>query len=146
MERASDVTIDFPLPFKTATALGNFTIILVGYHRPQSPHYLNFPSSMNLSTSLGRVRLIGLMEGWSFVILLFIAMPLKYLADQPAAVRIVDMAHGVLFLILIAAALQAQVKEPNWTFKRTFLVCLGALLPFGPFVVDAKILKPLEKA
>lgn len=100
---------------------------------------------MKLSTNLGRVRLIGLIEGWSFVVLLFIAMPLKYLADQPSAVRIVGMAHGVLFLLLIAAALQAQVNEDNWPFKRTFLVCLGALLPFGPFIVDAKVLKPLEQ-
>jgi integral membrane protein len=99
---------------------------------------------MQLSTSLGRVRLLSLIEGWSFVVLLFIAMPLKYFADQPAAVRVVGMAHGILFLLLIAAALQAQVNEPRWPFKRTVFICLGALLPFGPFVVDAKILKPLE--
>ena len=101
---------------------------------------------MHLSSYLGRVRLISLMEGWSFVILLFIAMPLKYFADQPLAVRIVGMAHGVLFLILIAATLQAQLNEDNWSFKRTFLICLGALLPFGPFIVDAKILKPLDQS
>ena len=101
---------------------------------------------MQLSTHLGRVRLISLMEGWSFVVLLFIAMPLKYFADQPLAVRIVGMGHGVLFLILIAAALQAQFNEDHWPLKRTFFVCLGALLPFGPFIVDAKMLKPLEKS
>lgn len=101
---------------------------------------------MKLSTTLGRLRLIGLIEGWSFVVLMFVAMPLKYLADQPAAVSVVGMAHGVLFLLLIAAALQAQFNEDNWPFKRTFFVCLGAFLPFGPFVVDAKILKPLEQA
>ena len=101
---------------------------------------------MKLSSTLGRLRLISLIEGWSFVVLIFIAMPLKYLADQPAAVSVAGMAHGVLFLLLIAAALQAQVHEDNWPFQRTFFVCLGALLPFGPFVVDAKILKPLAQA
>jgi integral membrane protein len=100
---------------------------------------------MSLSTALGRVRLIGLCEGWSFVILLFVAMPLKYFADQPMAVRIVGMAHGVLFLGLIAAALQAQVEEDNWPLKRTALIVLGALLPFGPFVVEKRILKPLAE-
>ncbi|MEJ6601794.1 MAG: DUF3817 domain-containing protein, partial [Verrucomicrobiia bacterium] len=98
---------------------------------------------MNLSTALGRVRLFGLIEGWSFVVLLFIAMPLKYLADQPMAVKIVGMAHGGLFLLLCVAALQAQVSEANWPFKRTIYIILGAIFPFGPFIVEAKILKPL---
>ena len=64
---------------------------------------------MNLSTALGRLRLAGLLEGWSFVVLLFIAMPLKYAAGQPEAVRVVGMAHGVLFLAYLAAILIAQV-------------------------------------
>ena len=100
---------------------------------------------MQLNTPLGRVRLLGLIEGWSFVVLLFIAMPLKYMADQPMAVSIVGMAHGVLFLALCAAALQAQIEEENWPQKRTALIFLGALIPFGPFIVEAKILKPLAK-
>ncbi len=98
---------------------------------------------MNFSIALGRVRLLGLIEGWSFVVLLFIAMPLKYLADQPMAVRIVGMAHGMLFLALCAAALQAQVEEDKWPLKRTIYIVLGALFPFGPFIVEAKILRPL---
>lgn len=101
---------------------------------------------MKLSTALGRVRLLSLIEGWSFVVLLFVAMPLKYLADQPMAVRVVGMAHGVLFLALIAAALQAQIEEDNWPLKRTALIVLGALLPFGPFVVEKRLLAPLAEA
>ena len=97
---------------------------------------------MTFSTPLGRVRILGLIEGWSFVVLLFIAMPLKYFADQPMAVRIVGMAHGVLFLALCAAALQAQVEDEKWPLKRTAAVILGALLPFGPFVVEKRILAP----
>jgi integral membrane protein len=101
---------------------------------------------MNFSTALGRVRLLGLIEGWSFVLLIFVAMPLKYLADQPAAVSVVGMAHGVLFLALCAAALQAQVNEEGWPLKRTAIIIIGALLPFGPFVVEAKVLKPLAES
>ena len=97
---------------------------------------------MTLSTSLGRLRIIGLCEGWSFVLLLFIAMPLKYFADQPIAVKIVGMAHGILFLALAAAALQTHLED-NWPVKRTGLVILGALLPFGPFVVESRILRAL---
>ena len=100
---------------------------------------------MNLSTPLGRVRLLGIIEGWSFVLLLFVAMPLKYLAGYPQAVSVVGMAHGILFLALVAAALQAQVEDETWPLKRTAIVTLGALLPFGPFVVEVKILKPLAE-
>ncbi len=98
---------------------------------------------MNLTSSLGRVRVLGLMEGWSFVILLFVAMPLKYIWDKPEAVSIVGMVHGVLFIGLCAAALQAQINEDGWPLKRTAIIVLGALLPFGPFVVEAKVLRPL---
>lgn len=73
-------------------------------------------------------------------------MPLKYFASYPQAVSVVGMAHGILFLALVAAALQAQVEDETWPLKRTAIVTLGALLPFGPFVVEAKILKPLAES
>ncbi|HTO03360.1 MAG TPA: DUF3817 domain-containing protein, partial [Opitutus sp.] len=50
-----------------------------------------------LKTPLSRLRFIGWWEGVSFLVLLGIAMPLKYLAGEPAAVRVVGMAHGILF-------------------------------------------------
>ena len=93
-----------------------------------------------LKTSLGRLRVIGWWEGISFLLLLGIAMPLKYFADWPQAVRVVGMAHGVLFLLYLWAAIQAAL-ERDWTWKRTALVLVASLLPAGPFVVDAKILR-----
>src|SRR3954463_9701707 len=100
---------------------------------------------MNLSTALGRLRLIGVLEGISFLVLLGIAMPLKYLAGHPEAVRIVGMAHGVLFLTYIAAITQAQIQSENWPWRRSGLVLLSSLLPFGPFVVDRKVLRGLAE-
>ena len=69
-------------------------------------------------TALRHLRLVALLEGSSFLVLLFIAMPLKYLADQPLAVRIVGSIHGLLFVIFMAALFRAgsvhrgKVKAP----------------------------------
>ena len=100
---------------------------------------------MNISSELGRLRLISLLEGWSFVLLLFVAMPLKYFADQPWAVKVVGMAHGVLFLLCLGAILQAHLAY-RWPVQRSLLLAVATLLPFGPFVADRRILRPLETA
>ena len=87
--------------------------------------------------------MVGWAEGVSFLLLLGVAMPLKYLAGQPGAVRVVGMAHGVLFLLYVAATVQAWV-EHGWSWKRAGLILLGSLLPAGPFVVDARVLREAE--
>lgn len=93
-----------------------------------------------LTTSIGRLRMIGFWEGVSFLVLLGIAMPLKYFAGEPGAVRVVGMAHGILFMLYLWAAIQAAL-EHDWPWKRTMLVLVASLLPAGPFVVDAKLLR-----
>lgn len=93
-----------------------------------------------IKTSIGRLRVIGIFEGISFLVLLLIAMPMKYFAGDPEPVRVVGMAHGVLFLLYVWAAIQAAL-EHDWTWKRTLLVLIASVLPAGPFVVDAKLLK-----
>lgn len=93
-----------------------------------------------LKTSIGRLRVNGFWEGVSFLVLLGIAMPLKYVWDEPAAVRVVGMAHGILFMLYVWAAIQAAL-EHDWDWKRTGLVLLASLLPAGPFIVDAKLLR-----
>ncbi|MCX6936858.1 MAG: DUF3817 domain-containing protein [Verrucomicrobia bacterium] len=98
-----------------------------------------------LSTSLGRLRLVGLLEGLSFLVLVLIAMPLKYLAGQPLAVRYVGMAHGVLFLLYLLALLPVAL-DYRWNWKTCALGVLASLLPGGPFVFDARVLKPLSDA
>jgi integral membrane protein len=97
-----------------------------------------------LKTPLGRLRVVGWWEGMSFLLLLGVAMPLKYFADWPLGVRVVGMAHGVLFLLYVLAAIQAAL-EYNWPWKRTALVLVASVLPAGPFVVDAKILRQAER-
>lgn len=82
-------------------------------------------------------RWLGRFEGISFLILLLIAMPLKYIWGKPEAVRAVGMAHGVLFLLYIFAAnFVAQQRE--WSKKVWALSYLAAVLPLGTFVFERK--------
>ena len=91
-----------------------------------------------LRSPVGRLRLVGLLEGVSFLLLLGVAMPLKYLAGMPGAVKAVGWAHGVLFVALCAALLQTVVVA-RWPVGRAALVFVAALVPFGPFAVDPRM-------
>ncbi len=84
------------------------------------------------------LRRIGQIEAVSFLLLLGVAMPLKYLAGQPLAVKIVGWAHGVLFVIFGLALLRVWITA-RWPFLRVVAVFIAALLPFGPFVVDRRM-------
>lgn len=95
---------------------------------------------MHLSDTLGRLRLTGLLEGLSFIILLAIAMPLKYLAGKPEMVSIVGMAHGVLFVLYIVLTVVAKIKYP-WSWRKMFLLWAASIVPFGTFYADYKMLR-----
>lgn len=90
--------------------------------------------------ALRRLRAIGLAEGVSFLILLGIAMPLKYLSDMPLVVTIVGWIHGLLFMALCAAVLQVK-RTLGWDIRPVGRVVLAGLLPFGPFVIDGWLRK-----
>jgi len=79
-----------------------------------------------------------MLEGASFVLLLFVAMPLKYMAGMPLAVRVVGMIHGLLFIAFCALLMQAKDAH-DWSGKKAFGFFLAALLPFGPFVIDGRL-------
>ena len=84
------------------------------------------------------LRHIGLIEGVSFLVLLLIAMPLKYLAGQPLAVKYTGWAHGVLFVIFCAALFRVWVSV-NWPVARCAVVFAASLIPLGPFLLDKKM-------
>jgi integral membrane protein len=90
------------------------------------------------STPVGRVRLVGIIEGISYLLLLGVAMPLKYLAGQPEAVRIVGMAHGVLFIVFSLILLLAWIGK-HLTFRWAVLAFIATLIPFGPWLIDKKL-------
>ena len=91
-------------------------------------------------TPIGRLRLIGIVEGISMLVLMFIAMPLKYFADRPDAVKITGWIHGLLFVVFVAAILYAYI-ERKWPFKKLVYGVIAAFLPFGTFVFDAQLKK-----
>jgi integral membrane protein len=84
------------------------------------------------------LRKVGIMEGWSFLILLFIAMPIKYLLGYPIGVKIVGPIHGFLFMWFLYQ-LYLFHKEYNYGIKFNFVAFLAALIPFGTFYLDKKL-------
>lgn len=88
--------------------------------------------------AIQRLRRLGVAEGISFLVLLGIAMPLKYWLGFPLAVKIVGWAHGIL-LILFALALAQAKKEARWSFTYAGVIFLAALVPFGPFMIDRRL-------
>lgn len=98
---------------------------------------------MNIKTPLGRLRLLALLEGISYL-LFAITMPLKYAMDIREPNLYVGMIHGWLFILYVALSFQNMYIH-KWPFRNSFLVLLASLIPFGTFVADSKILKPAQQ-
>lgn len=92
---------------------------------------------------IGNFRIIGFVEGISYLVLLFIAMPMKYMMGIPEATKIVGMIHGLLFILFLVILMQAAQKH-NFTSKDSTLFFVASLIPFGTFFTD-KRLKILEE-
>ncbi len=97
-----------------------------------------FCLELRMQITLPQLRGLGLMEGLSSIALFFIAMPLKYLAGLPEAVRIVGMLHGILFILYVIAGVRvAQTR--HWSFLRIAKLIAASIVPFGPFVFDRSL-------
>ncbi len=92
-----------------------------------------------------RFRKIGIFEGISTIALMGIAMPLKYFADMPEAVRITGSIHGLLFVVYVIA-LGMAASERLWSPLKTALYFVAAIVPFGPFVADHWLRRECEQA
>lgn len=92
---------------------------------------------MDISTK--SFKIISALEAISFLVLLGIAMPLKYIWDMPEMVRIVGMAHGVLFILYIIGAYFMKEKL-NWSWGTLGIVMICSVLPLGPFYAERKYL------
>jgi len=83
-------------------------------------------------------RIINTIEGYSYLILLFVAMPMKYLMGIAIATKIVGSIHGILFIAFLVLLLQAW-QEAKWGFKENLLFFVASLIPFGTFYTKSKI-------
>lgn len=86
------------------------------------------------------LRLVGLLEGISFLLLLFIAMPVKYMLDNPILVKYVGMGHGVLF-VLFLVVLFVVCEKQKWSLAMFVMGLIASIVPFGPFIFDLKLKK-----
>jgi integral membrane protein len=89
---------------------------------------------------INQFRWISVAEGCSFLVLLLIAMPLKYAADLPLMVKYVGWLHGVLFIAYLFQLLYITIQL-KWKFRRLFLYFMAAFLPLAPFFVDRNLKK-----
>jgi len=86
-------------------------------------------------SELKKFRLVNKIEGFSFIILIFIAMPLKYSFGFPIATKVVGMMHGILVFAFIYQIIEAK-SEAKFTLKETGLYSILSLIPFGSFYTD----------
>ena len=82
--------------------------------------------------------LINSIEGYSYLFLLFIAMPLKYFAGYAIAVKVAGMIHGILFIIFCLLLLKAW-EETKWKFRENIIFFVASLIPFGTFFTKKRI-------
>lgn len=85
-------------------------------------------------------RIIALLEGVSYLLLLFVAVPIKYLSNDPQYVKMLGMPHGMLFIgyVVLAFLLRSEYK---WNTRQFLVVLIASVIPFGTFYVDRKYLK-----
>jgi integral membrane protein len=96
-----------------------------------------------LTTKIGRLRLIGILEGISLLVLIGIAVPLKHALDEPLLVRIMGPVHGLLFLMFVINTLSVGI-DYRWKFSTTtWKVLVACLIPFGTFYIDRRILSKM---
>ncbi|HCH62760.1 MAG: hypothetical protein CL927_17920 [Deltaproteobacteria bacterium] len=91
-----------------------------------------------LSTAVGRLRCVSALEGLSYALLVFVAMPLKYGLGEPAMVRGMGMAHGVLF-VAFSATLLAAWYDRRWTIRRSASLMFWSLVPLGAIWIERNL-------
>jgi len=85
-------------------------------------------------------RIVSILEGVSYLLLLFIATPIKYILGNETFVKMLGMPHGLLFICYIILAIMMKY-ELNWKSKTFIIVLAASIIPFGTFYIDKKYLR-----
>ena len=85
-------------------------------------------------------RVVSFLEGTSYLLLLFVAVPIKYWMDDPQYVKLLGTPHGLLFVTYLVIAFLFK-SELKWSNKTLGVVILASVIPFGTFYVDKKYLR-----
>jgi integral membrane protein len=88
-------------------------------------------------SALKRYRVIAYVVGVMLLVLLFVAMPLKYLGDNPSAMNVVGPTHGFLYVIYLLASFDLW-RRVRWSLPRLVLVALAGTIPFLSFYAERK--------
>ncbi len=84
-------------------------------------------------------KITSFLEGVSYILLLFVGVPLKYIGENDILVKGLGMPHGLLFMAYLLLALVIR-KKANWDIKTTLIIMVASILPFGTFYVNKKYL------
>lgn len=95
-------------------------------------------------TKVGRLRVIGFLEGLSLLLLIGIAVPLKYVAGNPAMVKTLGPVHGAIFLLFLLNALSVAVEQ-RWKWVTSGKVLAACFIPFGTFYIDRSLLNTIKE-
>ena len=87
---------------------------------------------------LVRLRWMSLLDAFTYVLLVGVAMPLKYAADMPLAVTVVGMVHGLVWMLLMWLLMRTRF-ETSWPLQRLVILGVAALLPIVPFFLDRSV-------
>ena len=82
-------------------------------------------------------RIVGYLEGASYILLLFVAVPVKYYADNPQLVKLLGMPHGLLFVTYVVMSI-INSRVFKWSTSKTFQILISSIIPFGTYYIDKK--------
>ncbi len=94
-----------------------------------------------MNALLKQFRIIGWLEGISYLMLFGISMPLKYMMEMGTPNKVIGIIHGVLFMVYVIYVYLLRSRA-SWSLKVTFLALLASILPFGTFWFDVRYVKP----
>ncbi|HLP52597.1 MAG TPA: DUF3817 domain-containing protein [Chitinophagales bacterium] len=98
-----------------------------------------------LKTKLGWLRILGFLEGLTLLILVFVAVPMKYYWGNPSLVKSLGPIHGAIFILFVLNTFSVAVEQ-KWEFKTTtWKLLLACFIPFGTFYIDSKILSKVDE-